>query len=790
MVKMLKDNKTDDLTESGAALLHAAEKKRIADNEDYESGWERTMRVAAENKTVRCLLSAAAAFLLCGSKIGGAHAPLCVPLASVLDFGGNAAVMAGMLLKSVVMNRVWENLAEIASVVFMMLLKLVVHHRFSVKGSVALSASVYTAAAAAEIFISGADPMAVAAAAFRILICAFGAYVFGRAVSGCTGADPVPKIVCGIILASALCGIQIGYFNVGRIIIGFAAAAGSGKNGCKGGAAAGAAGAMAMMLSDSLFTRAAALTVCAAAASGTASGKGKPAVSLAFIFSSLLLAVTVGLPAGIVEYISDSAVSGILYFIVPEKAYSWFIGGHDRELSGEQRYLSSKMKFSASVIGDIEKDISAARRITAGKEQECDIASAVCRQVCGKCVRAEYCDVYSAANTTAESLCGSVKSSAGASEMMYASKLIRRRGILHENNLPKGFCRCVRKTDVVKSFNREYMAEERRKCSEKVADAICGAALEQMKAQRMTLEEMVLEGFIRDGRLSVTAADIIRSGGINLKAAAVYRDRDGRFYIEAYIAADAEPELSDITEKLSSAVGRTLDRTASAESGFGKNILRCRWCQMPAFIADVGVRSVSGTAELSGDTSDYFSDGFGNMYFIIADGMGSGVRAAEESCMAVSVIRRFIRSGTGAEAAVHYANLLLSGVFSDEMFTTLDIMELNTFTGRCVFYKLGAAESYVRHGGNTEKIECSSLPVGMLPETMINPVHTRLCAGDGAVLVSDGVGSEHSELIREILMNDTVTAELCADKIISASEKKDGERADDRTVIVVRLYNY
>ncbi|MDY2848552.1 MAG: SpoIIE family protein phosphatase, partial [Oscillospiraceae bacterium] len=125
---------------------------------------------------------------------------------------------------------------------------------------------------------------------------------------------------------------------------------------------------------------------------------------------------------------------------------------------------------------------------------------------------------------------------------------------------------------------------------------------------------------------------------------------------------------------------------------------------------------------------------------------------------------------------------------SDEIFTTADIMELDSYTGKCTFYKQGAAESYIRCGDEVVTAENRSLPVGILPETSISPVSFHLKAGDGAVMISDGV-SGNGEYIREVLMNDTITSEMCAEKVISSvSDNK--QRRDDKTAAAVKLYAY
>ncbi|MGN1416477.1 MAG: SpoIIE family protein phosphatase [Oscillospiraceae bacterium] len=779
---MIKENKTEKREDDG---LNYTIKKHKPVRDSYSAAAELSeMSALWEKGTIRFAAAAAGAFLLTKAEIGGIHSPMSVSFCAVLGAGGNAAALPGMLISCILFGTLAENITELAAAFFMLIVKLFTSHRFSVKGGTIFSSAVYFGFGSLYLLYCGFSLSALAAVIFRTAVCGSAAYIFGRAAAVPYGdnkaADPVPAFICGIIFASALCGINVYLFNLGRIAVIIAAAVFAKKYGCCGGAAAGAAGAAAMILCDSYFSRSAVFIVIAALSAGLSAHRGRLAVSLTLIFTSLVLTVIVGIPSGAAEYVADSAVAGLLYFIIPERLYSPCIDKMDRQDRGESRHIDARLKFSAAVLEEVGSDIAAARRIYDGKECEHDIAAAVRIKVCSKCHSGEYagCDECSAAS----------EDRGDNSPLENAARIVLRKGILTEKELPTRLTRCTRKTELIKCFNREVLTEERRRYSERLSGGICAASLEQLKAQRIAYENMGSGGLRYNGRLSVIASDALRSFDIGVRSAAVYFDRSGRAYAEAFIIDWENIPFDEMTDRLSSVTGMALDIPLIERAEGEKNILRCRWCRVPEFIADVGIRSAAGGREKSGDYADYFRDGFGKLYIILSDGMGSGQRAAEESCMAVSVIKRFIRSGAGVEAAVYYANLLLAGVSSDEIFTTADIMELDSYTGKCTFYKQGAAESYIRCGDEVVTAENRSLPVGILPETSISPVSFYLKAGDGAVMISDGV-SGNSDYIREILMNDTITSEMCAEKII-ASALSDERRKDDKTAAAVKLYAY
>ena len=726
---------------------------------------------AAEDPAVKCVLSAAAAFILTGARLGGTHSPLCVPFVSVLDPISCAAGTAGVILSCLVHGSFADNLTETAAAAAVMIIRALIGKRFSPRYSPALAACAYAVCGAAIGFYSGIDKMTAAALAFRTLLCLAAGYIFSRAsylpLGGRYHSDPVPFVISGVLLLSALCGVQLWYVNIGRMLSCALCALYASKHGCRGGAAAGTACACAMVLSDGVFGRSAALAACAAFASGLASGKGKPAVCVTYIFSSLTLAVTVGLPAGVTEYIADSALGGLICFFVP----AWLIlpsfDVPDREGSGETRHTAARLGFTADIFEGIRQDAERARSIMLKKESLYSAADAVCEGMCTSCDRLQECTAV----RNRESFVHSVE-------------LVGSFGHIDSEILPNGLDGCLRKSELISCFNGEYAAAGRRRTAVKTADGISAALSGQLAAQGCMLRSISANtGTYFDRRLSVIAGDALRALGMTVRSACVYYDSDGRAYSEVFIAAGFDGDYSRATERMSVIAGRALDDPVVTRAG---DVYRLRWCELPVFAVDIGTASSAGTDEISGDNSEHFPDGRGKIYFIISDGMGSGTRAAEESCMAVSVVKRMLLSGAGIAAAVGYADVLLSGISSDEMFTTLDIAELDVFTGKCTIYKLGAPESYVRSGNEVITVQGGAFPIGILHGARPLPYSVTLADGDAVVMVSDGALTNGGEYITGLIMSDNMTAQLCADRIAAKSTEQ--SRQDDRTALVFRLY--
>ena len=207
--------------------------------------------------------------------------------------------------------------------------------------------------------------------------------------------------------------------------------------------------------------------------------------------------------------------------------------------------------------------------------------------------------------------------------------------------------------------------------------------------------------------------------------------------------------------------------------------------------------AVAGVAALgrdgmpvSGDAGGWFKDDAGRLYVLLCDGMGSGLAARQDSDGAMRLLEKFLRAGVEPEAALKTVNeaLALKGE-AEGGFTTVDILQLDLFTGKGAVLKLGAAPTYVRRGGGVERLCGSALPAGLVAgegEPDVFPMEVQ--AGDCIVMVSDGItaGREDGWLRQALEQFDGLSPQELARKILADSREQVGG-GDDRTVIALKV---
>lgn len=218
---------------------------------------------------------------------------------------------------------------------------------------------------------------------------------------------------------------------------------------------------------------------------------------------------------------------------------------------------------------------------------------------------------------------------------------------------------------------------------------------------------------------------------------------------------------------------------------------RLELVQCEPYMAVAGIAARKKDGELvSGDAGTWFRQPDGRLYILLCDGMGSGVAANRESGLAVRLLEQFLKAGVEAENALVILNSALALRGEEEGgFTTVDLLQLDLFTGQAAIYKFGAAPTYVKKRDGIQRIAGCSLPAGVTAQGNVRPDCTRLKLepGDCVLMVSDGIcGTREDNWLRERLaaFGGESPKELAGALITDGPEEG---ATDDRTALVVRL---
>lgn len=194
--------------------------------------------------------------------------------------------------------------------------------------------------------------------------------------------------------------------------------------------------------------------------------------------------------------------------------------------------------------------------------------------------------------------------------------------------------------------------------------------------------------------------------------------------------------------------------------------------------------------EINGDTAMHFQRG--NKYFVIlCDGMGSGKAASEISGLTAQLFSEFLNSGINKSLAVDMINSALALNADRESFSSADILEIDLRNGTAEFLKVGSAQSFLKHGNETEEVSSSALPVGILEKIEVKPQQYQLSDGDEILMVTDGIGEAGSgvlknEWIKKLLQSGSKNGEEKVKSIVQGAKTR-AVFSDDMTAVVIKI---
>ena len=266
------------------------------------------------------------------------------------------------------------------------------------------------------------------------------------------------------------------------------------------------------------------------------------------------------------------------------------------------------------------------------------------------------------------------------------------------------------------------------------------------------------------------------------------RDAQGRLAVELYGegVTDILRQGEGFAAGLSALLGVALTNPKPLDESDGPHIeLRER----APFRAIVGIgRQQKEGASVSGDSGCYFLTDAGVACLLLADGMGTGAAAAQDSRTLITSLERFLRAGIPVADALKAVSPALRLRSDGTRFTTLDALTLDLFTGRAESLKCGAAPSYLRMGGQWTVLRSKALPIGLAEEDALGePTPLRLGHGDLCVLLSDGIsdGMDDGWVRDTLLAHADDTPKTLAMQLVNGAAGRGHD--DDRTALVLRL---
>lgn len=206
-------------------------------------------------------------------------------------------------------------------------------------------------------------------------------------------------------------------------------------------------------------------------------------------------------------------------------------------------------------------------------------------------------------------------------------------------------------------------------------------------------------------------------------------------------------------------------------------------------------RLVKEGEQISGDNFSFLPLQNGHFAMSLSDGMGSGSMACKESEMVIDLLEKFLEAGFHPDASIRMMNSAMVTHGENNLFSTVDVADVDLDTGYCRLYKVGGAPTFVKQGGTVVEITGDNPPIGLFSKMEIQTAEIMLKHGDFLVMVSDGVLDhlyvDHAEeTLKDVIRSiETTNAKQMARQILERILLYTGGTVrDDMTVLVAGLW--
>ena len=304
-------------------------------------------------------------------------------------------------------------------------------------------------------------------------------------------------------------------------------------------------------------------------------------------------------------------------------------------------------------------------------------------------------------------------------------------------------------------------------------------------------------GIYSDERLEKKIVNQLKKVGIRVISSVFYMTKAGKCEVHLTLKAAkghcvATREMAKI---VSNCVGRSMYPEAREQPIIWEEYTTIILREAARYHTLQGVAKIGkGCEHISGDTFLMTYLPGGRESVMLSDGMGSGEEAFRESAMVVEMAEELLVAGFPEEMAIQLLNTALVMGREEVYFSTVDMCVFNLYEGSCKFLKAGASTTFIRHGGEVEKITSTTLPVGVMQNIEIDCVTRKLSDGDFVVMVTDGVmdalpvGEQEAQIGRYLCELSSQNPKEMAHHVLERVLESTGELPmDDMTVIVIGI---
>ncbi|MEG2659551.1 MAG: SpoIIE family protein phosphatase [Oscillospiraceae bacterium] len=475
----------------------------------------------------------------------------------------------------------------------------------------------------------------------------------------------------------------------------------------------------------------------------------------------------------------ELCVSGIMFLLIPHK----FLRASTPKEDGEARRaaateLSARVEELAASLSSIGQTIGkVCEKLPKKGESYADACNNVADGVCAHCNRRIFCwvDCYSDTISALQGALPILESDGCMTQDMFPSVLLHR---------------CHSPAKLAAGLTQEYCAWQARR-----SEYTRGEMMREALTEQYCSIAAALEGFAKelwneeapDKKKGERLESLMLSIGAQPLCTRVAQNRDGRMHATVKLPRlmFTDKELGIITNEVTDICRRPLSPCVCTHTG---GVTTLDFYEKALLEPVFAFHAIAAESGVCGDAVRTLCDGHGMAHALLCDGMGTGKAAAVDGHMAASLMARLVQAGFGAAEAARLVNVALALKSSDEAGAALDVLSVNLYTGNASLFKAGGAPTFLLRGGKVMRLGEESLPIGILSGVIGKECKFKFCAGDIAILVSDGaIESGEDWLCQQLELTSLDEPNIICVKAAEAAARRSTGHSDDISVVALQL---
>ena len=609
-----------------------------------------------------------------------------------------------------------------------------------------------------------------------------------RSISAFTRQESAGVVLTGCVLMLSLGDLAVEGVSVGRVIAVAVILLCARYGGVGGGAVSGVSTGAVFSLADTGLGYICGGFAFGGLMSGVFAPLGKLGCAVSFLMSNAIMSLAFGRENMLPSVLIESFLGAVIFMLLPKEVgniVSPIFGSEKNTSLGEslRRNVVMRLDFTSKAIANVKNDVkSVSEKLSEMYSPSFEwVCENVARDVCGGCGLRMYCYEHKG-GVTRDDFCR-------------LEEILAEKGSLSDRDIEEAFIKnCCKKGEIAEHMNQNYRhLLAAREAQSRVAE-LRGVVAGQFAGVSDILRDLSKEFSSTEVSDEDSAERVIvalSAAGYAVADCVCLLSGSGRMTVELELSQRPDQKISKggLAREVSKCCGRRFDLPALSFEG-GR--VRAAMCEMPLYDVEIGTdQHIADGGKLCGDCIDYFSDGMGNTYALVCDGMGTGGRAAVDGNMAVSVMGRLLRSGLSPDSSLQIVNSALMIKSEDESLSTVDLAGVDLFTGGVTLKKAGAPLTYIKKNGRLTTREMPSLPAGILNNIKFSfsSDTIKLGAGDMVVMVSDGVITGDERWLERLIRswNEGSAQDLAQAVVQEAIRRRAETRDDDITAVAIRL---